>query len=175
MVSKRKNRHIKLLFGVCIHAVALFVCCISIIKYRIKYSCHIIVSLVPALRWRYFFCWDMVVVTQFIQGHQSLCTSLCNRGEGLSCRSETDLRFLPPSKNLWRRGPVRVWTYHNYIKSREMHWGEPMGRASLISPISKPMYVCLQGIWWRLFDVCVGFDFSPWQEITNSPHFILTS
>lgn len=43
-----KNRHIKLLFGVYIHALALFVWCISIIKYCIKRSCHIIASLVPA-------------------------------------------------------------------------------------------------------------------------------
>lgn len=84
-------------------------------------------SLVPALCWCYFFCWDMVVVTRFIQGHQSLCSSLCSRGEGLSCRSKTDLGFLPPSENLWRLGSVRVQTYHNHIKSREMHWGNLCG------------------------------------------------
>lgn len=143
MVSKQKNRHIKLLFGVCIHAVALFVCCISIIKYRIKRSCHIIVSLVPALCWCYFFCWDMVVVTRFIQGHQSLCSPPCSRGEGLSCRFKTDLGFLPPGENLWRLGSVRVWTYHNYIKSREMHWGNLCGeRVSSNLSASLWMYVC---------------------------------
>lgn len=105
MVSKQKNRHIKLLFGVYIHALALFVWCISIIKYCIKRSCHINASLVPAMCWCYSFYWDTVIAKQFIGGHQSLC-SLCKTAERLSaaicssvnCHFRMDLGFLPRNK-----------------------------------------------------------------------------
>lgn len=78
VISKGKNRGIRVLFGVCIHDSALFVWRISIIKYCIKHSCHISASLVPAACLCYFFYWDTVIAPQFIGGHQSLA-SLCKR------------------------------------------------------------------------------------------------
>lgn len=72
VVSKAKNRSIKVLFVVYIHDSASFVWRISIIKYCIKHSCHISTSLVPAARWCYFFYRDALVAAPFIGGHQSL-------------------------------------------------------------------------------------------------------
>lgn len=171
MVSKQKNRHIKLLFGVSIHAVALFVCRISIIKYRIKHRCHIIVSLVPALCWCDFFCWDTVVVTRFIQGRESLCW--WRRGSQLPLWGRSGI-----SATQWKSAKARLCkckliiaalnqekciVRRNLCEKRVSHW------------TCQQAPVCLQAIWCRMFDVCIGFEFSLQREITNSLHFILAS
>lgn len=72
-----------MLFSFCVHDSALFVLCISIIKYCIKHSCHSSASLVPAARWCYFFYRGAVIAAQFIGGHQSLAF-LCKSTERLS-------------------------------------------------------------------------------------------
>lgn len=137
--SKQKNRHIKLLFGVCIHAAALFVWCINIIKYRMKHSCHIIASLIPAMCWYYFFYRDTVIAAQFIGGHQSLC-SLCKTAERLSAAFYLLLSQLPlqdgsgisaTQQNVWAchivkficwySDAVQTWIPHNYIKRSALH------------------------------------------------------
>lgn len=101
MVSMQKNRHITLLFGVYIHTMALFVWCISIIRYCMEHSCHIAALLVPAMCWCYLLCSDTVIAAQFIGGHQSLC-SLCKTDvisvAVVNCHFKMDLGFLPHNK-----------------------------------------------------------------------------
>lgn len=105
MVSKQKNRHIKLLFGVCIHAVALFVCRISIIKYCIKHTCHIIAPLVPAMCRCYFFCWGHSYCGTTHRGTSKPLFSLWNRGKALCCslnrHFRTALGFLPSPPKIY--------------------------------------------------------------------------
>lgn len=166
MVSKQKNRHIKLLFGVSIHAVALFVCRISIIKYRIKRSCHIIVSLVPALCWCDFFCWDMVVVTRFIQGRESLV--LRRRGSQQRQISATQ----------WKSAKARLCKCELItaaLNQEKCIVGRNLREKRVSHVTCQQASVWLQAIWRRVFDVYIGFEFSPQREITNSQHFIFTS
>lgn len=101
MVSKQKNRHIKLFFGVYIHALVLFVWCISIIKYIASNA--VVISLHRVYLW----CVDVVssIEAQILQ-HNSLgdikaSVLFVKQQKGsrpLNQLPLQDLGFLPPNK-----------------------------------------------------------------------------
>lgn len=95
-----------MLFSFCFHDSALFVWCISIIKYCIKHICHISASLVFVARWCYFFYQDAVIAAQFIGGHQSLA-SLCKSTERLSTALSVSTSG-------------QIWDLHHRANCREM-------------------------------------------------------